>query len=419
MNTDQSLHGYKELPNEVIKEARFPPTCPVVFDTKAAKNNASFDIKTGTVQKAYYNAKEENTLYGIKPNDNNESSQQELVFRKRKDLSFGYNCRVEVYNNGRKEEGNIISPGQCDVDRYDCMFPTKNGYEYRVVEKIHVDNIKYLPPSTSTPPTEVVVSGNSLTDNQEKEEEATTDQSLESDSNYSEEESEYDPNESASKEGNAKSGAAYMGSNTKGVYSQNGGKYTSSITLKCVLFHGGTTTLASDSAHRHDLLNDQLKIPNREKHFPHLKDYQAARAKEIQERGLSEDNVGCFESAKLQAKQSIEAEIAKKMAAKDTTVSKASPQSKVPNERRYIGSQPTRAEEIEKQPAFKPGEDCSFEWNVGSPVLNRRREGESLPSRDGPKRKREESGHSHPLQRKKAMSSDSKHTIANKSMIRR
>jgi len=416
MNTDQSLKGYKELPNEVIKEARFPPTCPVVYDTKAAKNNASFDIKTGTVQKAYYNAEEERTLYGIKPNDKNESSQQELVFRKRKELSFGYNCPVKVFNNGRKEMGNIISPGQCDVDRYDCMFPTKNGYEYRVVEKIHVDNIKYLPPSTSTPPTEVVVSGNSLTDNQEKEEEeATTDQSLESDSNYSEEESEYDPNEN--EKGITKL-AAYMGSNTKGVYSQNGGKFTSSISLKSVLFHGGTTTLASDSAHRHDLLNDQLKIPNREKHFPHLKDYQAARAKEIEERGLNEDNVGSFESAKLQAKQSIDAEIAKKRPAKDTTASSAaSPQRKVPNERRYIGSQPTNAEEIKKQPAFKPGEDCSFEWNAISPDLNRRREGESFPSRDSSKRKREEeSRRSHPLERKKAMW---KHTMANKSMIQR
>ena len=415
MNTDQSLKGYKELPNEVIKEARFPPTCPVVYDTKAAKNNDSFVVRTGIVQKAYYNAEEEKTLYGIKPNDNNESSQQGLVFRKRKELSFGYNCPVEVvYNNGKKEEGNIISPGQCDVDRYDCMFPTKNGYEYRVVEKIHVDNIKYLPPSTSTPPTEVVVSGNSLTDNQEKEEEATTDQSLESDSNYSEEESEYDPNENTSKEGITKPGANYMGSNTKGVYSQNGGKYTSSITLNYVLFHGGTTTLASDSAHRHDLLNDQLKIPNRQKHFPHLKDYQAAREKEIQERGLSEDNVGSFESAILQAKQSIEAEIVKKKATKDSAESSAaSPQSKVPNERRYIGSQPTHAEEIEKQPAFKPGEDCSFEWNVGSPVLNRKREGESLPTQDSSKRKREESGHSlHPLERKKAMSSGRKHTMA-------
>ena len=131
MNTDQSLKGYKELPNEVIKDARFPPTCPVVYDTKAAKNNSSFDIKTGNVQKAYYNAEEEKTLYGIKPNVDNESSQQELVFRKRKDLSFGYNCPVEVENNGRKEEGNIISPGQCDVDRYDCMFPTKNGELWR------------------------------------------------------------------------------------------------------------------------------------------------------------------------------------------------------------------------------------------------------------------------------------------------
>jgi len=242
---------------------------------------------------------------------------------------------------------------------------------------------------------------------------------LESDSNYSEEESEYDPNESASTEGNAKPGANYMGRNTKGVYSQNGGKYTSSISLKCILFHGGTTTLASDSAHRHDLLNDQLKIPNREKHFPHLKDYQAARAKEIQERGLNEDIVGCFESAILQAKQSIEAEIVKKKAAKDSA-SKASTQSEVPNERRYVGSQPTQAEETERQQAFKSGEDCSFEWNVGSPALNRRLEGESLPSRDSPKRKREEeSRRSHPLQRKKAMSSDSKHTIANKSMIRR
>ena len=409
MNTDQSPVGYKELPNEVIKDARFPPTCPVVYDTKAAKNNSSFDIKTGTVQKAYYNAEEEKTLYGIKPNDNNESSQKDLVFRKRKELSFGYNCPVEVYSNGRKEEGNIISPGQCDVDRYDCMFPTKNGY--RVVEKIHVDDIKYLPPSTSTPPTEVVVSGNSLTDNQEKEEEdATTDQSLESDSNYSEEESEYDPNEYASKGGNTKQGADYMGSNTKGVYSQNGGKYTSSIRLNYVLFHGGTTTLASDSAHRHDLLNDQLKIPNRQKHFLDLKDYQTARAKEIQERGLSGDAVGSFESARLHNKQAIEAEIAKKMAAKDTAASSAaSPQSEVPNERRYIGSQPTHAEEIEKQPAFKPGEDCSFEWNV------RRREGESLSTRDSPKRKRDESGHSHPLKRKK----DWKHTMANKSMIQR
>lgn len=386
-----------------------------MYDTKAAKNNASFDIKTGTVQKAYYNAEEEKTLYGIKPNDNNGSSdQQELVFRKRKELSFGYNCPVNVYNNGRKEEGNIISPGQCDVDRYDCMFPTKNGYEYRVVEKIHVDNIKYLPPFTSTPPTEVVVSGNSLTDNQEKEEEVTTDQSLESDSNYSEEESEYDPNENTSKEGK-KLGAAYMGSNTKGVYSQNGGKYTSSITLNYVLFHGGTTTLASDSAHRHDLLNDQLKIPNRERHFPCMKAYQTAREKEIQERGLSDDIVGSFESAILQAKQSIEAEIVKKKAAKDSA-SKASTQSEVPNERRYVGSQPTRAEEIEKQPAFKPGEDCSFEWNAMSPVLNRRREGESFSSRDSSKRKREESRHSHPLQRKKAMW---KHTMANKSMIQR
>ena len=255
--------------------------------------------------------------------------------------------------------------------------------------------------------------GNSLPDNQEKEEEATTDQSLESDSNYSEEESEYDPNENEKEI--TKPGANYMGSNTKGVYSQNGGKYTSTIRLNYVSFHGGTTTLASDSAHRHDLLSEQLEIPSKQKHFPHLKDYQAAREKEIQERGLTD--VGSFESAILQAKQSIEAEIAKKRPAKDTPASSAaSPQSDVSNdERRYIGSQPTRAEEIKKQPAFKPGEDCSFEWNV--PVLNRRREGESLPYRDSSKRKREEeSRRSHPLERKKAMW---KHTMANKNMIQR
>ena len=51
MNTDQSLKGYKELPNEVIKDARFPPTCPVVYDTKAAKNNRHLTLKLGTFRR--------------------------------------------------------------------------------------------------------------------------------------------------------------------------------------------------------------------------------------------------------------------------------------------------------------------------------------------------------------------------------
>lgn len=399
MNTKQSLPvGYKELRNELVKDALFPPGCSVVFDTKTANNNESFEIRTGTVQKAYYNARLEKMLYGIKTDDNNE------LFRSKKDLSFGINCPVEAKLNKKKEVGRIISPGQSDVDRYDAIFPTQKGY--KVVENIPVDNIKYLPPSTPPTDMEVVVSGNSLTDNtyEGEKEEATTDQSLESDSNYSEEESEYDPNENASKEGNIKQGAAYMGNNTKGVYSVSG-KYTSKMRHNHVLFHGGTTTLASDSAHRHDLLNDQLKIPNKQKHFPHLKDYQTARAKEIKERGLT--NVESFESAKLQNKQNIEAQVAKKRAVKDTANRDvdASPQSEVSNERRYIGTQPTHAEETEKQPAFfKPGEDCSF-WNVSPIPIQRKREGESFPSQDNSKRKREESLHSHPLQRKKAMSS--------------
>ena len=63
MNTDQSPVGYKELPNEVIKDARFPPTCPVVYDTKAAKNNSSFDIKTGTVQKGLHIMQKKRRLF--------------------------------------------------------------------------------------------------------------------------------------------------------------------------------------------------------------------------------------------------------------------------------------------------------------------------------------------------------------------
>ena len=63
MNTDQSPVGYKELPNETIKDARFPPTCPVVYDTKAAKNNSSFDIKTGTVQKGLHIMQKKRRLF--------------------------------------------------------------------------------------------------------------------------------------------------------------------------------------------------------------------------------------------------------------------------------------------------------------------------------------------------------------------